>query len=84
MITLTRDAVLEKDTFRFLTPVPEMTVFDGHSVSLRVEEPLELPNEVLQLATSVYAGLSEPEIAEIEKIILNREHFFDCRHRLGL
>lgn len=78
MLTLTFDAVFEQGAFRPLKPFSESSIPEGQTVRLRVE-PVELPNEVLQLATSVYAGLSEQEITEIEKIILNREHFFDPR-----
>ena len=43
--------------------------------------PTELtPDEVLKLAGQVYAGLSEQEVSEVEKIALDRSHFVGERH----
>ena len=33
------------------------------------------PEQILQMAAQVYAGLTPQEIAEVEKIALNRSHF---------
>lgn len=78
MKTLTLEAIFEKGAFRPLIPLSEISILEGQPVRLKVES-LELPNEVLQLATGVYEGLSESEITEMEQIILNRERFFDPR-----
>lgn len=39
-------------------------------------ESEEAPNDVLALAGQVYAGLSEEEIDEVERIALDRRPFF--------
>ncbi len=33
------------------------------------------PDEILGLAAQVYAGLSEQEVADVEKIVLDRSNF---------
>ncbi len=35
------------------------------------------PNEIMNLAKNFYGGLSEEDIAEIERIALDRSNFFD-------
>jgi hypothetical protein len=37
------------------------------------------PEELLRLAAQVYEGLSPDEIDEVERIALDRSHFFDGR-----
>ena len=37
------------------------------------------PDEILKLAENIYEGLSEPEIEEIEKVMLDRSNFFGGR-----
>ena len=70
------DAVYENGAFR---PVgdTEISLSDGDRVRLTVE-PI-LPNtglDVLKLAAKVYAGLSGGDVAEIERIALDRTNFF--------
>jgi hypothetical protein len=48
---------------------------DGQRVRLVVETE-ELPDAILALAASVYAGLSPQDITEIEQIALQRRDFF--------
>jgi hypothetical protein len=43
-----------------------------------IEEVLP-PEELLRLAAQVYEGLSPDEIDEVERIALDRSHFFDGR-----
>lgn len=51
---------------------------EGQRVRLTVDKLLS-PDEILELAGHVYAGFSEEEIAEIEKIMLDRSNFFPER-----
>ena len=46
---------------------------------LIVEESLKENEDPLSLAAKVYEGLSDQEIDEIEKIALDRSHFFRDR-----
>jgi predicted DNA-binding antitoxin AbrB/MazE fold protein len=60
------DAIFEGGAFR---PVQPVSIPDGQHVRITVNESCD--PETLRLATSVYAGLSEQEINEIERIALN-------------
>lgn len=76
------EAVYENGVFRVLNPeVVEMA--EGQRVKLTVEEepekPKLSPEETLELLGSVYNGLTEEEIDEIEEIILDRRPFFGER-----
>ena len=72
--TSTYDAVFEHDVFRILTP-QTLRIPEGQIVRLAIE-PVESPEDILELATQVYAGLSEREIEEIEQMIFDRDNFF--------
>jgi predicted DNA-binding antitoxin AbrB/MazE fold protein len=78
MTTQTLDAVFNNGVFRPITP-QEVSIDEGQKVRLSVETtPLfdDLSdNKILKLAASVYEGLSEQQIDEIEKIALNRSPF---------
>lgn len=67
------DAVFENGLFRPLEPL-NINVRDGDHVRLRIEERGEVTS--LDLAVHVYDGLSTSEIAEIERIALDRTNFF--------
>jgi hypothetical protein len=51
---------------------------DGQWVRLTVEKLLP-PDEMMELLANFYDGFSEEEIAEIEKIMLDRSNFFPER-----
>jgi predicted DNA-binding antitoxin AbrB/MazE fold protein len=73
----TLEAVYENGVFRPLK-LPKIT--EGQQVRLIVEETSRMRTEdILNLAAQVYQGLSEEEIAEIEKIALDRRNFFGDR-----
>jgi predicted DNA-binding antitoxin AbrB/MazE fold protein len=72
----TIDAVFEDGVFRPLTPPPEY-LQPGRKVRV-VLEPLS-PDEMMALVTSIYDGLSEEDIDEIERIALDRSNFFSGR-----
>ncbi|KHD08043.1 hypothetical protein PN36_19675 [Candidatus Thiomargarita nelsonii] len=65
------EAVFEQGVFRPLTPIPE-----GKPLKINIETKSDC-NDVLKLARSVYEGLSEPEIDDIEQIALDRTHFLN-------
>ena len=58
--------------------VSEITVTEGQIVKLIIE-PLDSSEDILELASNIYKGLSEEQIHEIEHIILNRDSFFNGR-----
>jgi len=74
----TCEAIFEKGVFRPLSSL-EIVIPEGQRVKLIVE-PIEFPDNILKQATSVYDGLSEEQINEIEQIILSRENFFKGRN----
>ena len=51
-------------------PVPEVTPPGDETPS---------PDEILKLAAQVYHGLSHEDVAEIERLALDRSHFFTDR-----
>jgi hypothetical protein len=74
MTRQTLDAVFENGVFRVTSPL-SATIPDGQPVRLVVEihEPAE---DAIALATHVFDGLSEAEVAAIERISLDRGAFF--------
>ncbi len=74
----TLDAVFNHGVFRPITP-QDVSIYEGQKVRLSIETtPLSddlSGEEILKLATSVYDGLSEQQIDEIEQIALNRGPF---------
>lgn len=70
----TIDAIYENGLFKPVDP-SKVHVAEGQRVKLVVTEQA-LP-EPLRLAVQVYEGLSGQEINEIEKIALDRSHFFE-------
>ncbi len=70
------DAIFENGAFR---PVgaADIPLADGTRVRLSIEllEPAQ-NGDVLDLAASVYAGLSEQDIADVEQIATDRTAFF--------
>jgi predicted DNA-binding antitoxin AbrB/MazE fold protein len=72
----TVEAVFEHGTFRLLEPTT-LPLSDGQHVRLTVETATT--DGVLALAEQVYAGLSDDDIDEIERIALDRRTFFSER-----
>lgn len=70
------DAVYENGAFRPTSGVG-IDLANGTRVRLTVEQvPQHAWENVLDLAANVYAGLSEEDIADIERIALDRTDFF--------
>jgi predicted DNA-binding antitoxin AbrB/MazE fold protein len=75
-MTTAIQAVYERGVFRPLKPV-ELT--EGQRVTLSVEPFVLSPEEAearLQQWQQVYGGLSEEEVADVERIALDRRDFF--------
>ncbi len=72
------DAVFEHGVLRPLTEF-QPPITEGRRVRLLVETDDPLPH-ALELATSVFDGLTEQEVEEIERIALDRSRFFDPRN----
>jgi len=69
-------AVFENGAFR-PTSGEAIALPDGARVRLTVEAMAEDAQEnILDLAAKVYAGLSDSEVADIERIATNRTDFF--------
>ena len=70
------DAIYENGTFR---PIERnaVAIADGQRVRITVDDQCE--PEALRLAMTVYDGLSDNDIDEIEQIALHRGNFFGTR-----
>lgn len=68
------EAIYEHGIFR---PLKHLDFSEGQHVQLVVKVPTqEAPDEMLELASQVYEGLSDQDVDEIERIALNRREFF--------
>ncbi len=72
------DAIYENGLFRPLRR-EGIPLAEGQRVRITVDDQCE--PEALRLALSVYEGLSDKEIDEIEEIALDRGSFFAPRSR---
>ena len=70
------DAIYENGAFRPIRG-DAVDVADGQRVRITVDDECE--PEALRLAVSVYDGLSDHEIDEVEQIALDRRTFFGSR-----
>lgn len=73
----TLKAVYEDGKFRLLEP-SRVRLNEGERVRLVIESEPE-PEDILALAEGVYAGLSEEETEDVERIALDRGEFFGER-----
>lgn len=78
----TIEAIYQNGMFKPLKPVSE-TISEGETVEITIKEKKLSPEEMLELASRVYEGLSDEDISEIEKIALDRSNFFGDR-KLGV
>ena len=74
----TIEAIYQNGMFKPLNPVSE-EITDGKKVEITINDKKLSPEEMLELASQVYEGLSEEDIDEIEKIALDRSNFFGDR-----
>ena len=63
------EAVFEDGAFRILS-TPDLPLSEGQRVWLKIETHQETPEELLDLAAEVYAGLSGKDIDDIERMAL--------------
>ncbi len=70
------EAIYENGVFRPLLTIPDIS--EGQRVRIVVEIAREDNSDeiILELAASVYGGLSDQDVDEIESIALNRGTFF--------
>jgi predicted DNA-binding antitoxin AbrB/MazE fold protein len=74
LVKATVEAVFEDGVFK---PVEHPRIPEGQRVQITVETVGRFaPEDPLELASRVYRGLPAEEIDEIERIALDREHFF--------
>lgn len=71
------DAIYENGTFRPVQPAG-IAIAEGQRVRITVDDEDE--PQALRLAVSVYDGLSDLDIHEIEEIALDRGNFFRPRN----
>lgn len=77
-MTQTIEAVYQNGMFKPLKPISE-EIAEGETVEITINEKRLSPEEMLKLASQVYEGLSEENIAEVERIALDRSNFFGDR-----
>ena len=73
----TLEVIYEGGVFRPIMP-PASSIEEGQHLHVLLLETLT-PEEMTELAGSVYDGLPEEEIKEIERIALDRSSFFGDR-----
>lgn len=71
----TLDAVFENGTLRPLNPT-KVPLSQGQRVRLIIETPFQERVDLIGLATTVYEGLTDEQIDEIERLALDRGDFF--------
>ena len=74
----TVEAIYQNGIFKPLKPISE-EIAEGETVEITITEKKLSPEEMLKLASQVYEGLSDDDIAEIERIALDRSNFFGDR-----
>jgi len=74
----TCDAVFRNGVFEPLDKT-KIVIAEGQRVKLIIETLGSSSEDILELATSIYKGLSEEQIDDIECLILSRDNFFDGR-----
>ncbi len=74
----TIEAIYQNGIFKPLNPVSEEFT-EGKTVEITIKEKKMSPEEMLELASQVYDGLSEEDINDIERIALDRSNFFGDR-----
>jgi predicted DNA-binding antitoxin AbrB/MazE fold protein len=74
------EAIYQNGMFKPLNPISE-EITEGEKVKLVVETEKENEevNPIMKLAENFYEGLSEEDVAEIERIALDRSNFFGDR-----
>ncbi len=71
-MTKTVEAIYENGV---LKPMTLLNIPEHKKVNLIIEDEIPKTPDILSLASEVYNGFSLAEIEDIEKIVLNRNHF---------
>ncbi len=75
-MTQTLDAIFKDGSFKPLEN-GSLPFSEGQRVKLTVETPSETQDDLINLASQVYDGLTEEEVDEVERLALDRSNFFD-------
>jgi predicted DNA-binding antitoxin AbrB/MazE fold protein len=71
------EVVFENGVFR---PLSTPSIPDGKRLRIRMEPTQrESPKDILELAGSVFDGLSDEEMDDVERIATDRRDFFEDR-----
>ena len=79
------EATYEGDVLRLRQPLPlnkqqrVWVIVMPTSEEAPSTDETRSPDEILALAAQVYEGLSPEEVADIERLALDRSHFFSTR-----
>lgn len=74
----TVEAIYQNGMFKPLNPISK-EIAEGETVEITIIEKKLSPEEMLKLASQIYEGLSDEDIAEVERIALDRSNFFGDR-----
>ena len=77
------EAIYQNGVFRPLAPI-SANIHDGEKVMIEVSEKefvVSDENPIMKLAENFYEGLSAEDVAEIERVTLDRSNFFGEREK---
>lgn len=70
----TIEAIFENGVLR---PLQELIIPEHQRLSITINSlEKQSPQDIIRLADQVFAGLSQEDVVEIEKMALNRTNFF--------
>lgn len=72
------EAIYQNGMFKPITPVSD-EISEGEEVIIDIKSKEESANEIMKLAENFYEGMSEEDINEVEKVMLDRSNFFGVR-----
>ena len=76
-MTETVEAIYKNGNLTLLNPI---SLNDGQKVKITIEvETKSESNPIIKLAENFYEGLSDADVEEIERVILDRSNFFGGR-----
>ncbi len=74
----TVEAIYQNGMFKPIKPMLE-EISEGEKVIINIKSKEENANEIMKLAENFYEGMSEKDINEVEKVMLDRSNFFGGR-----
>lgn len=72
------EAIYQNGIFKPITPVSD-EISEGEEVIIDIKSKEESANEIMKLAENFYEGISDEDIEEMEKVMLDRSNFFGGR-----